>query len=161
MDHTLITPNLLCAGCLWWWDHSAGLRFMLWDAAVPRHGLFLPLSWIYRSNIKMCGIVLTLASQVDFQKWLQKTKKSICWLSKGRTLSLKRFIMFSSFLSFGFSLRSFENDMYTLRKGQNCILHLLNLRNYNCTIKTQIFNTFLKLLVNRVYCMKCIWKNFN
>ena len=78
------------------------------------------------------------------------------YITTNRIKHTKRFIMFSSFLSSRFSLRSFENDMYALRKGQNCILHLLNLRNYNYTIKTQIFNTFLKLLVNRVYCMKCI-----
>ena len=159
MDHALITPNLLCAGCLWRRDHSAGLRFTLWEAAVPRHSLFLPLSWIYRSNIKRCGIVLTLASQVDLQKWLQKTKRRICWLNKGRTVSLKRFIMFSSFLRVGFSLRSLENDMYALRKGQNCILHLPNLWNhlYN---KNSNFQHFSKAFGEQGILDEMYWKEF-
>lgn len=120
---------------------------LLCAAAVLWHNPSLS-SWIWTGNVDTEETAVSWAGPLSVL--------NVC----KRNLPFRRPAVFFG-LCFGFSISSFENDMCTLRKGHRRITcgefsTVLCIHRNSWTLSSS-----LKTLVNLVYWVKHVWKNFN
>lgn len=153
MHHVLITLGLVCAGCSWWRGHSAGLFHAVCCSCALAQPFPVVLNLDREHQHR--GDVSVLSHSAIIFECLPKPKESV--EAEERNLP---FVFFFC-LCLGFSIGSFENDMCTLRKGHRCITcgefsTVLSIHRTSWTLSSS-----LKMLVNLVYWVKHVWKNFN
>lgn len=109
MPHALITLRLVCASSSWRWGHSSGpCRAVCCDCAqVQSISAILNMDRDHRHRGDGSG------------------QGNWCRVNRGIFLPFRRLVIFFFLfcLCFGFSSRSFENDVYTPRKGHHSIPH--------------------------------------